>query len=170
MEIRDLGYPQTVEVFASDCDFEFEDFLVRTYFLGDEGVPGRSTTTLLTVSNLCSDGTPALTTAQLLAVGSPILDEYVNALDIVEFDEAVKHGDVGVPDKIYGEEVVCYVVPRKDADVTADQLTVYCTDHLPTPKLPKAFYFVDALPKNDRGKIRRDDLKRIWSEQESASP
>jgi acyl-CoA synthetase (AMP-forming)/AMP-acid ligase II len=77
---------------------------------------------------------------------------------------------VGVPDDIYGEEVVCYVVPRKDADVTADQLTVYCTDHLPTPKLPKAFYFVDALPKNDRGKIRRDDLKRIWNEQAAATP
>jgi len=76
---------------------------------------------------------------------------------------------VGVPDNIYGEEVVCYVVPRKDAAITADQLNTYCSDHLPTPKMPKAFYFVDALPKNDRGKIRRDDLKRIWSEQ-SAGP
>jgi long-chain acyl-CoA synthetase len=73
---------------------------------------------------------------------------------------------VGVPDAIYGEEVVCYVVPRKDAEVTADQLNAYCTDHLPMPKMPKAFVFVDALPKNDRGKIRRDDLKRIWSEQD----
>jgi acyl-coenzyme A synthetase/AMP-(fatty) acid ligase len=72
---------------------------------------------------------------------------------------------VGVPDQIYGEEVVCYVVPRKNAAITEDQLDSYCSDHLPVPKMPKAFYFVDALPKNDRGKIRRDDLKRIWNEE-----
>jgi len=75
---------------------------------------------------------------------------------------------VGVPDGIYGEEVVCYVVPRKDAALSADQLSEYCSGHLPAPKLPKAFYFVEALPKNDRGKIRRDDLKKLWSERTGA--
>ena len=75
---------------------------------------------------------------------------------------------VGVPDDIYGEEVVCYVVRRVDAEITEDRLRAYCADHLPVPKVPKALYFVDALPKNDRGKIRREDLKRMWIERVGA--
>jgi len=34
---------------------------------------------------------------------------------------------------------------------------------LPDFKRPKAIEFVDALPKSDRGKVRRDDLKKIWA-------
>ena len=30
-------------------------------------------------------------------------------------------------------------------------------------RLPKQFHFIDALPKNDRGKVRRPDLQEMWN-------
>jgi acyl-coenzyme A synthetase/AMP-(fatty) acid ligase len=35
---------------------------------------------------------------------------------------------------------------------------------LPEFKSPKSVYLVDELPKSDRGKVLRDDLKKIWAE------
>ncbi len=71
---------------------------------------------------------------------------------------------VGVPDKIYGEEVVCYVIPKDDA-LTADSVVAHCQQHLPTVKTPKQVFLVPSLPKNDRGKVLRDKLKELWAEQ-----
>jgi acyl-coenzyme A synthetase/AMP-(fatty) acid ligase len=69
---------------------------------------------------------------------------------------------VGIPDAIYGEEVVCYVVTRDGETLTAEEITAHCADALPDYRMPKQVYFVDALPKNDRGKVRREDLKELW--------
>ena len=38
----------------------------------------------------------------------------------------------------------------------------WCAESLPEYRVPKRVYFIDDLPKNDRGKVRRDDLKAIW--------
>ena len=70
---------------------------------------------------------------------------------------------VGVPDKIYGEEVVCYVVPRPGTGLTEAAVAEHCRSHLPAPKVPKHVCFVPELPKNDRGKVLRDKLKDDWS-------
>jgi acyl-coenzyme A synthetase/AMP-(fatty) acid ligase len=36
---------------------------------------------------------------------------------------------------------------------------------LPAFKAPKQAFIVDDLPKSDRGKVRRDDLKEVWARQ-----
>jgi acyl-CoA synthetase (AMP-forming)/AMP-acid ligase II len=69
---------------------------------------------------------------------------------------------VGVPDAIYGEEVVCYVVARNPGLTTAD-VRAHCETHLPAAKRPKQVFIVGALPKSDRGKILRDKLREDWS-------
>jgi acyl-coenzyme A synthetase/AMP-(fatty) acid ligase len=69
---------------------------------------------------------------------------------------------VGVPDPIYGEEVVCYVVPRDGSGLNEAAISGWCADRLPLPKRPKHVVFIDQLPKNDRGKVRRDDLRTDW--------
>jgi acyl-coenzyme A synthetase/AMP-(fatty) acid ligase len=71
---------------------------------------------------------------------------------------------VGVPDRIYGEEVVCYVVAQAGSTLTAAEVIAHCRASLPLPKLPKQVLFVPDLPKSDRGKILRDRLKADWSE------
>jgi acyl-CoA synthetase (AMP-forming)/AMP-acid ligase II len=69
---------------------------------------------------------------------------------------------VGVPDKIYGEEVVCYVVAKHPGLTEAD-VNEHCQHYLPPAKTPKEVFVVPDLPKNDRGKILRDKLREDWT-------
>jgi acyl-coenzyme A synthetase/AMP-(fatty) acid ligase len=69
---------------------------------------------------------------------------------------------VGVPDDIYGEEVVCYVVARPGEDLGEADIRAHCDAELPEFRRPKEIHFVDDIPKNDRGKVKRDDLKELW--------
>jgi acyl-CoA synthetase (AMP-forming)/AMP-acid ligase II len=71
---------------------------------------------------------------------------------------------VGVPDPIYGEEVVCYVVPRPGSSLSEAAVIAHCRARLPAPKVPKQVMIVSELPKSDRGKVLRDKLKQDWSE------
>lgn len=70
---------------------------------------------------------------------------------------------IGIPDKIYGEEVVCYVVSKPDETLTEADILAYCETSLPAFKVPKNAYIVDELPKSDRGKVLRDSLKSKWT-------
>jgi len=71
---------------------------------------------------------------------------------------------VGVPDPIYGEEVVAFAVLKPGG--TADAVLAHCEKALPLPKRPKKLFVVDELPKSDRGKVLRDKLRQRWSELE----
>jgi len=68
---------------------------------------------------------------------------------------------VGVPDDIYGEEVVCYVVA--EPGVTEDAVREHCAALLPPPKMPKRIFIVPDLPKSDRGKVLRDRLREDFN-------
>jgi acyl-coenzyme A synthetase/AMP-(fatty) acid ligase len=75
---------------------------------------------------------------------------------------------VGVPDKIYGEEVVCYVVAKPGATPSGVGLTEasvrqHCETYLTPPKMPKQIFIVPDLPKSDRGKVLRDRLREDWA-------
>jgi acyl-coenzyme A synthetase/AMP-(fatty) acid ligase len=71
---------------------------------------------------------------------------------------------VGIPDKIYGEEVTCYIVAKPGENILSEDVLAHCNQSLPEFKSPKSVYLVDELPKSDRGKVLRDDLKKIWAE------
>jgi long-chain acyl-CoA synthetase len=81
----------------------------------------------------------------------------------------LKHPDiaeaaaVGVPDRIYGEEVVCYVVAKPGSDLSEAAVVEHCRATLPLPKMPKQVFIVAELPKSDRGKVLRDRLKDDWN-------
>ncbi|HTS39488.1 MAG TPA: class I adenylate-forming enzyme family protein [Xanthobacteraceae bacterium] len=86
----------------------------------------------------------------------------------LEIDEALlKHpgildaAAVGVPDKIYGEEIVCYVAP-KERGLTVESVLQHARQHLPAAKMPKQVMIVPDLPKSDRGKVLRDKLREDW--------
>jgi len=72
---------------------------------------------------------------------------------------------VGVPDAIYGEEVVSYVVVRPGAAVDAGELLRYCSAGLPAAKAPKQIVLSASLPKNERGKLDRRALAEQWRRQ-----
>jgi acyl-coenzyme A synthetase/AMP-(fatty) acid ligase len=69
---------------------------------------------------------------------------------------------LGVPDPIYGQEPVCFVVAQAGTVLSAQEVLLHCRAQLPREKLPKQVYLVDSLPRNARGKVLRDALRREW--------
>ncbi|HZX57016.1 MAG TPA: AMP-binding protein, partial [Ilumatobacteraceae bacterium] len=65
---------------------------------------------------------------------------------------------VGVPDDRLGEVPVAFVVAAADLDTAA--LDALCRTHLAAYKVPVRFEQVDALPRNDAGKVVKRELLR----------
>jgi acyl-CoA synthetase (AMP-forming)/AMP-acid ligase II len=81
---------------------------------------------------------------------------------LMQHSDVIEAATVGVPDPIYGEEVVSYVVTRPGAKADADTLLRYCGTTLPAFKAPKRIMLADALPKTERGKLDRKALAERW--------
>jgi long-chain acyl-CoA synthetase len=64
---------------------------------------------------------------------------------------------VGIPDDVVGETIKVFVVVN--GDVSTEELDAFCREHLTGYKIPKAFAFVDELPKSAVGKVLRRELK-----------
>ena len=60
----------------------------------------------------------------------------------------------------WGEEVVAFVAVRPGEQVDEDGLERLCLDNIARFKRPKAYYFVDQLPKSSYGKILKTELRR----------
>ena len=72
---------------------------------------------------------------------------------------------VSRPHPDWDEEVIAYVVKRAGSEVAAPALDRLCLDNIARYKRPRGYRFVDALPKNNYGKILKTDLReRLKSE------
>lgn len=76
--------------------------------------------------------------------------------------EVIEACTVGVPDKVYGEEVVAFVVLRPEATLSADDILRHCAAALPAFKAPKHIVMSAELPKTERGKLDRKALTERW--------
>ena len=70
---------------------------------------------------------------------------------------------VGVPDRIYGEEIVAFVAAKPGRRLDAAAVLAHCAQALPAFKRPKLVELVAAIPKNERGKVDRRRLADEWS-------
>ena len=70
----------------------------------------------------------------------------------------------------WGEEVVAFVVGRAGADLTGPELDRLCLDNIARFKRPKSYRFVDALPKNNYGKILKTELRETLQSETSGAP
>jgi acyl-CoA synthetase (AMP-forming)/AMP-acid ligase II len=68
---------------------------------------------------------------------------------------------VGVPDRHYGQEIVACVVRREGASCSGEDLRAFCLEHLGRYKTPRAFHFLDELPRGPSGKVQRLKLLDI---------
>jgi long-chain acyl-CoA synthetase len=64
---------------------------------------------------------------------------------------------IGREDPEWGEIVVAYVV----GEVDAGELDGLCLSRIARFKRPKDYVFVDALPKNNYGKIVKNELRAL---------
>jgi len=79
-----------------------------------------------------------------------------------EIDEALlKHpavldaAAVGIPDPLYGQEILACVVLREGRAADEADLRAFCERELGRYKTPKAFRFVAELPRGPSGKVQR---------------
>ena len=68
----------------------------------------------------------------------------------------------GVPDPIYGEELVGFVNVARGSALSSEDILAHCRRKLPAFKLPRFILLLDELPKNARGKVDRQQLVDLW--------
>lgn len=88
------------------------------------------------------------------------IEDVLNAHSSVQ-----KSAVIGVPDTLYGERVVAYVVPIEEdllsiADLT-EQLNHLCMSSLVKHKRPSEIRFVESLPVGATGKVQKHLLKEV---------
>ena len=68
---------------------------------------------------------------------------------------------VGRPHPEWGEEVVAFVVARAGAAPTPQELDTLCLANIARFKRPKDYRVVEALPKNNYGKVLKTELRKL---------
>ena len=66
---------------------------------------------------------------------------------------------VGRPHPEWGEEVVAFVVCRET--ISREALDRLCLDNIARFKRPREYRFVEALPKNNYGKVLKTELRKL---------
>jgi len=75
---------------------------------------------------------------------------------------------VGVPDEVLGERVCACVMPVEGAIITGNEIKEWCRTALADYKVPDLVRFFDVFPLTGSGKIRRIELARMVSAEESS--
>ncbi|MGB9182320.1 MAG: long-chain fatty acid--CoA ligase [Pyrinomonadaceae bacterium] len=74
---------------------------------------------------------------------------------------------IGVPDKLYGEEVAAFIVLKDGATVTEEDILNFCRERLADYKCPKSVRFLADIPKGPTGKLLKRELARLYAEAHS---
>lgn len=69
---------------------------------------------------------------------------------------------IGIPDEMWGENVMALVVLKQNETASEDEMVEYCKQHLASHKKPKIVEFVNSLPKNPSGKILKRVLRDMY--------
>ena len=75
---------------------------------------------------------------------------------------------IGVPHLDWGEEIMAFVTLEPGATVTEEQLDRLCLEEIARFKRPKRYRFLEALPKNNYGKILKTELRQLAAETSEA--
>lgn len=75
---------------------------------------------------------------------------------------------VGLPHEVLGEAVCACIVPVEGAIVTGEEIKTWCRGALADYKVPDLVRFLDSFPLTGSGKVRRVELARMISAEESS--
>lgn len=75
---------------------------------------------------------------------------------------------LGIPDKIYGEEIASFVVPKPGCRVEEEELLNHCKEKLPQFKLPKVIRFMGEIPRTKNEKVAKQVLLGLINGDRSA--
>jgi long-chain acyl-CoA synthetase len=94
----------------------------------------------------------------IISGGSNIYPREVEEV-LLRHEDVLEVSVVGHPHPEWGEEVVAFVVTRAGAVIHEAALDQLCLDHIARFKRPRRYQFIDALPKNNYGKVLKTALR-----------
>ncbi len=80
-------------------------------------------------------------------------------------DGVLESSVVGIPDEKWGEKVVAAVVKKAGVDLPPKELQAFCKKRLHDWKCPKEVIFVEEIPKNTMGKVLKETVKKIFTDE-----
>lgn len=80
-------------------------------------------------------------------------------LILAEHPDVQASAVIGCPDAEWGETVTAVIVPRRGAEITADNIICHCRAYLVNYKVPRRVVFVEELPRNSLGKVQKAVLR-----------
>ncbi|MBM7647718.1 feruloyl-CoA synthase [Bacillus ectoiniformans] len=83
---------------------------------------------------------------------------------LYEHPAVLEAAAIGVPDETWGEMVAAVVVLKQGEQVMEDELQSFCRKHLAGYKIPRVFFFTEALPRNASGKVLKYHLRDKFSQ------
>ena len=73
---------------------------------------------------------------------------------------------IGIPDEEWGERVVAVVVKGGSQEVSERSILDHCETRLARFERPERVIFVESLPRNDLGKVMKNQLRTTFGEGE----
>jgi long-chain acyl-CoA synthetase len=96
----------------------------------------------------------------IISGGSNIYPREIEEV-LLRHPDLVEASVVGRPHPDWGEEVIAFIVAKPGAQIENAALDRLCLDHIARFKRPREYRFVDALPKNNYGKVLKTELRRL---------
>ncbi|PFA70775.1 AMP-binding protein [Bacillus sp. AFS015802] len=66
---------------------------------------------------------------------------------------------IGIPDEVYGEEVMAWIILKEGQTATSEEFREYCTGKISRHKIPRYIEFTDSYPMTASGKIQKFRLR-----------
>jgi len=88
---------------------------------------------------------------------------------IMEHPHVKEAVTIGVDDRIYGEEIVSFIVSEEGAKINAQDILNHCKQSLPDFKLPKIIRFLEEIPKTGNKKVSKQALLEFISDENKFS-
>jgi malonyl-CoA/methylmalonyl-CoA synthetase len=80
---------------------------------------------------------------------------------LLEHEAVAEAAVTAEPDADLGERIVAWVVLRPRATATTEELVAHVVELLSAHKRPREVHFLDEIPRNDMGKIRKSALTAL---------
>ena len=95
----------------------------------------------------------------IISGGSNIYPREVEEL-LLKHPQVHEASVIGRPDREWGEVVVAYIVSMDDAEIDTTELDEFCKSHIARFKRPRHYCRIEALPKNNYGKVLKTELRK----------
>jgi len=97
--------------------------------------------------------------SMIVTGGTNVMPEEINEI-LLSHERVLDAATFGLPDNIWGEIVVCAIVPEKDDNLSETDILKHCRDHIVPMKIPRKVYLLDSIPRVASGKIQYSEIKK----------